>query len=113
VAVPERRKGPDFDTRHVAGVIRLLCTPNDGTGRLATRSAEGDDDDNLESLREAARRAFYLLTLREADAALRNREAERRVLFFIQSMYMHQMPDSPSVLEMPAFNVVTPIYAEG
>lgn len=39
-------------------------------------------------------------------------EADRRVRFFIQSLYMRQMPDSASVLEMPAFSAITPIYGE-
>jgi hypothetical protein len=99
------------DTRTVRGVIALLQTPNEGSGRL---DGDGDDDiaDRLESLRESARRVFYLITMEHADGTLRVPEAERRLTFFINSMYMAQMPTSRNVLEMPSFNVVTPQYNE-
>lgn len=100
--------GISADTRSIAGLVALLRTPNeyvyriDGTHlSLEVTSAE------YESLCEAARRAYYHITLTHKDASLSVPEADRRVRFFIQSLYMHQMPDSSSVLEMPAFNAVT------
>ena len=57
---------------------------------------------------------FYLLTMCTPDAArLAVPEAERRLRFFVQSLYMHQLPKARGgVLAMPSFNVVTPVYAE-
>jgi len=99
------------DTRSVLGIIRLLQEPNEWSGRL-----DGDGEarvrERYEALRESARRVFYLLTMDHADGALRVPEAERRLTFFINSLYMDQLPVSESVLEMPSFNVVTPHYSE-
>lgn len=55
---------------------------------------------------------FYLLTMDKADATLKVPEAERRLTFFINSVYMGQLPVSESVLAMPSFAVITPQYNE-
>lgn len=79
-----------LDTRSLLGIIRLLQTPNDSTGFL-----DGDGDPSIreryEILRESARRVFYLLTMSYADGGLVVPEAERRLAFFVNSLYMKQV----------------------
>jgi hypothetical protein len=106
------------DTRTIRGLVALLSRPNEGTGRLdgGTGAAGGDADfdasERLEALRECARRIFYLLTMVHANGNLRVPEAERRLVFFINSLYMPAMPASASVLQMPSLTVVTPHYSK-
>jgi hypothetical protein len=110
--------GAGADTRSVRGLVALLSRPNEGAGRLDAGSgaAGGDADfdagERLEALRECARRVFYLLTMRRANGALSVPEAERRLVWLINSLYMPAMPASASVLHMPSLTVVTPHYNE-
>lgn len=115
-------------TRSVAGILRLLALPCEGSGRLdggaalgghaAPDAAGGGGDafaylfgpplgswERLETLRECARRVFYLLTMRADSSRLAVGEAERRVAFFAGSLYMRQLPVARDVLALPAFNV--------
>ena len=100
-----------MDSRSIPGIIKLLQTPNEASGRL-----DGDGDEAIsqlyESLRDASRRVFYLLTMVESDSTLTVPEAERRVVFFMNSLFMHQLPAVYSVLEMPSFSAITPQYNE-
>lgn len=64
------------------------------------------------SARCCCSRVFYLITMEHADGSLKVPEAERRLTWFINSLYMRQLPDSASVLHMPSFTVVTPQYNE-
>jgi hypothetical protein len=105
---------PPTDTRSLEGIIQLLQTPNEATGMLDgdVQNRSGPGSVRLETLSEIARRTHYLLTMESTHAILKVPEAERRVKFFIQSLYMHQMPISQSVLDMQSFNAVTPVYGE-
>ena len=99
------------DTRSLAGVVALLRTQNDGSGRL---DGEGDfrRGNEYASLREAARRCYFLLEMTQGDAMLAVPEAERRLCFFLGSLYMPALPVSPSPLLCPSFTPITPLYNE-
>ena len=114
--------GGRLSTRSIQGILHLLALPSEGVGRIDGTTGQGDvlsylfgrplkATEKLEALRECARRVFYLLTMTSDSGVLTVPEAERRVLFFIQSLYMRQMPVSKDILAMPAFNVLTPVYA--
>lgn len=52
-----------------------------------------------------------LLTLRKIDAEPKSRDARRRLLFFVNSLFM-DMPSSPTLEDMISWSVVTPYYGE-
>lgn len=109
-AHPHYNEDP-LDSRSVPGILRLLQLPNELSGRL-----DGDGDAELselyESLRDGARRVFYLLTMVDEDGTLKVAEAERRVTHYLNTLYMHSLPAVHSVLDMPSFSAVTPQYSE-
>ena len=114
-AAPERARDGSAsgaaDTRSVRGLVALLSRPNEASGRL---DADGDfgATERLESLLECARRVFYLLTMDVANGELAVPEAERRVIWFINSLFMPQMLPSASVLHSPSVSTVTPHYGK-
>ncbi|OQR91279.1 callose synthase [Achlya hypogyna] len=52
-----------------------------------------------------------LLTLQKAEAEPRSYDARRRLLFFVNSLFM-DMPAAPVLDEMQSYSVMTPFYAE-
>ncbi|EQC33729.1 hypothetical protein SDRG_08832 [Saprolegnia diclina VS20] len=52
-----------------------------------------------------------LLTLQKAEAEPRSHDARRRLLFFVNSLFM-DMPSAPAIDEMQSYSVMTPFYAE-
>jgi hypothetical protein len=74
------------DSRTIPGLLRLLATPNEGTGRLDGDGGDPALGDLVEALRDAARRVFYLLTMERGDGVLAVPEAERRVTHFMNSL---------------------------
>ncbi|TYZ59537.1 hypothetical protein PybrP1_003455 [[Pythium] brassicae (nom. inval.)] len=52
-----------------------------------------------------------LLTLQKIDAEPRSHDAQRRLLFFVNSLFM-DMPLAPLLEEMKSWSVMTPFYAE-
>lgn len=84
---------PVPDSRTIPGLLRLLATPNEGSGRLDGDGGDPHLADLVEALRDAARRVFYLLTMERGDGVLAVTEAERRVTHFMNSLcvtHMHE-----------------------
>ncbi|ETW06376.1 hypothetical protein H310_02652 [Aphanomyces invadans] len=52
-----------------------------------------------------------LLTLQKVDAEPKSYDARRRLLFFVNSLFM-DMPVAPVLEEMQSYSVMTPFYAE-
>jgi hypothetical protein len=98
-------------TRSVRGLVLILSLPNESSGSL---DADGDfaTRERFDALLDCARRVYYLLTMVRANGELSVSEAERRVVWFINSLYMKQMPVSDSPLHIPSLTVITPHYAE-
>ncbi|KAF0699966.1 Aste57867_9516 [Aphanomyces stellatus] len=59
----------------------------------------------------AVRHLRGLLTLQKTDAEPRSYDARRRLLFFVNSLFM-DMPVAPLLEEMQSYSVMTPFYAE-
>lgn len=64
-----------------------------------------------ESVISLSTRLFFLLTLDAADALPRCHEAQRRMIFFLNSLCM-KMPTVQSIASMHSFSVITPYYNE-
>lgn len=99
------------NSRTIRGLVLLLSGPNESSGNL---DADGDFEtrERLEALLECARRVYYLITMDHANGDLIVAEAERRVVGFINSLYMDSMPQSISPLNVPSLTVITPHYNE-
>ncbi|KAH9098016.1 hypothetical protein LEN26_016820 [Aphanomyces euteiches] len=59
----------------------------------------------------AVRHLRGLLTLQKNEAQPRSYDARRRLLFFVNSLFM-DMPTAPLLEEMQSYSVMTPFYAE-
>ncbi|RHZ20392.1 hypothetical protein DYB37_000834 [Aphanomyces astaci] len=59
----------------------------------------------------AVRHVRGLLTLQKTDAEPRSYDARRRLLFFVNSLFM-DMPAAPMLEDMQSYSVMTPFYAE-
>jgi 1,3-beta-glucan synthase component/1,3-beta-glucan synthase subunit FKS1, domain-1 len=105
-----------YHSRSISGLIRLLSLPNELSGRLDGEQAiESSIYDRYESLKEVARRIYYLVVMQEDGGDLVLDEAERRLSFFLNSLYMPQLPrvkSSHGILASPSISVVTPHYNE-
>ncbi|KAL8528945.1 hypothetical protein ACS0TY_006425 [Phlomoides rotata] len=67
---------------------------------------------NTAQWEEQIRRLFLLLTVKESAIDVpTNLEAQRRITFFTNSLFMY-MPHAPRVRNMLSFSVMTPYYSE-
>ncbi len=91
-----------------------MNTPNEGGGGALDGGGDRDIEEVLCSLKEAAGRVYLLLTLEHAQGRLCVPEAERRLSWLINALFMPQVPTSPtaSPLHMPSLSMVTPHYNE-
>lgn len=65
-----------------------------------------------ERQKECAKRLHLLLTIKESAANIpKNLEAQRRLQFFTNSLFM-KMPKAPTVRSMKSFSVYTPYFSE-
>ena len=96
------------------GAVRLCGSLRGGTDAMAARYEPPlAEQERLESAHEASRRAFFLLASAPGCGGLACAEAERRLLFFMSSLYARALPRAAGgVLAMPRLAVVTPLYAE-
>ncbi|KAH7440721.1 hypothetical protein KP509_03G007700 [Ceratopteris richardii] len=92
-------------------LIKLMCGD---THKKSIPLFEVEREDLLTVLCENDffRRLKHLLNSKESDAFIpRNREAQRRLQFFANSVFM-KMPQTPSVEDMKSFSVLTPYDRE-
>jgi hypothetical protein len=96
-------------------LARILSGPN--TGAAPTLLQQLDNfalGQSYLNSADHAHRAYMLLWVAPSRAgiSLGVEEAERRIAFWVNSLYMRRMPSSPSAIEMPTFCAVTPQYSE-
>lgn len=103
--------GSSANSRSTKGLVLLLLCPNESSGSL---DADGDFEthERLEALLDCARRVYYLISMDHENGNLTVAEAERRLIGFINSLYMDSMPKSVSPLNVPSLTVITPHYNE-
>ncbi|RYG56213.1 hypothetical protein EON66_03430, partial [archaeon] len=95
-------------------IMELMKTPSAGATTLRERLVELGLYREYYDLVEQAYRCYAMLTARPSSGNLRLKvgEAERRIAFWVNSMYMRATPVSSSFVDIPSFMPVTPQYAE-